>query len=78
MKKLIGILMITAAFAACGGNASTEDKGEQAADTTQIGPTTPTTGNEAATNSQVIPRDSVEMSSDSTGNIHPGDTTKRK
>ena len=78
MKKLIGILMIAAVFAACGGGESTEDKGEQAADTTHIVPTTPAEGNEAATHSQVIPRDSVETSSDSTGNIRPGDTTKGK
>jgi len=78
MKKLIGILMITAALAACNSGTSTEDKGEKAADTTEIKPVNPETINDAATHSQTIPQDSVETSADSTGNIHPGDTTKRK
>lgn len=77
MKKLIVALMIVSAFTACGGGDSTEDKGEQAADTTEIQPTNPATQNDAATHSQAIPRDSVETSSDSTGNINPADTTKR-
>lgn len=71
--------MIAAAFAACNSNSdSVEEKGEQAADTTNIYPTNPATLNEAATHTQPIPRDSVERSSDSTGNIDPGDTTSRR
>lgn len=78
MKKLIGVLMIAAVFTACNSNSSTDSKGEQAADTTQIRPTDPSTENDAATQSQVIPTDSVEKSTDSTGNIKQGDTTKGK
>jgi len=78
MKKLVGTLMIIVALTACNSSSSTESKGEQAADTTHIQPTNPATENDAATHSQVIPRDSVETSADSTGNIKPGDTTKRK
>jgi hypothetical protein len=78
MKKLVGTLMIIVALTACNSSSSTESKGEQAADTTEIRPTNPATENDAATHSQVIPRDSVETSADSTGNIKPGDTTKRK
>jgi hypothetical protein len=69
--------MIVAILTACNSSSSTESKGEQAADTTQIQPTNPATENDAATHSQEIPRDSVETSADSTGNIRPGDTTKR-
>ncbi len=76
MKKLFGVLLIAATLAACNSNDSTEDKGEQAADTTEIRSINPATINDAATHSQIIPRDSVETSADSTGNIHPGDTTK--
>ena len=78
MKKLFGTLMIVLALAACNSSSSTESKGEQAADTTEIRPTNPATENDAATHSQVIPKDSVETSADSTGNIKPGDTTQRK
>jgi len=78
MKKLFGTLMIVVALAACNSSSSTESKGEQAADTTEIRPTNPATENDAATHSQVIPKDSVETSADSTGNIKPGDTTKSR
>ena len=77
MKNFFGVLMIVAALAACNSSSSTESKGEQAADTTQIQPTDPASQNDAATHSQVIPRDSVERSSDSTGNIKSSGTTKK-
>jgi PBP1b-binding outer membrane lipoprotein LpoB len=79
MKKFFSILMIAAIITACNSNDNpTEENGEEAVDTTEINPTNPATLNEAATHSQTIPRDSVEMSSDSTGNIRPGDTTQRR
>ncbi len=71
MKKFLLFIVIVAAIAACGGGTN-KDAGP---DTAMIN-TTPTSGNDDATNSQKIPMDSVEMSSDSTGNIKPGDTTK--
>ncbi len=70
MKKIILALLITASIAACSSNGNTKDS---AADTT----TTITSGNTNSTQGQDIPRDSIETSSDSTGNIHPGDTTKK-
>lgn len=75
MKKLILVLVITASIAACGNN--NNDKGNDtsimnSADSTP----TITSGNTNSTMGQEIHRDSVERSSDSTGNIHPADTTK--
>lgn len=73
--------MITFSLAACGSNTadttttdSTTSPGNDAS-----GGTTPsvTSGNTAARQGQEIPQDSVELSSDSTGNIHPADTTKK-
>jgi len=68
MKKLIGLLMIAAVVASCNSSSSTESKGEQAADTTNIRPTNPATQNDAATHSQIIPRDSVDYAADSLAN----------
>ena len=73
MKKFIVVTMIIAAIAACKSGTNT-DAGPDTAATN----TTPSSGNTDATMSQKMPADSVEMSSDSTGNIHPGDTTKGK
>lgn len=78
MKKFIGILMIAAAFAACNNSSSTENKGEKAADTTHIYPTTPTSQDQAATHSQVIPHDSVDYAADSLANKKLVDSTKHK
>ena len=76
MKKFMSVLMVAAIFTACNSNNNpTEENAEDAVDTTNIYPTNPATLNQAATHSQDIPRDSVERSSDSTGNIRPGDTT---
>jgi hypothetical protein len=71
MKKIIVLFVITASIAACGNGNS--------ANTGHAGDSTPTitSGNTDARQGQVIPTDSVERSSDSTGNIHPGDTTKK-
>lgn len=69
MKKLLGILMITGLMAACNSsNDSVEEKGEQAADTTEIRPTDPSSLNDAATHSQVIPQDSTDTVADSVTN----------
>lgn len=85
MKKMILVFAITACFAACGNNdnnnnnATNPTDGSTAPANDAAGTTTPsiTSGNEAARQGQEIPRDSVETSADSTGNIRPGDTTKK-
>lgn len=72
MKKLLIICTVLLALTSC-GNGSSNAAGT---DTANIN-TTPTTGNTDATMQQAIPRDSAEHSTDSTGNIHPADTTKK-
>ncbi len=76
MKRIIAVLIITASIAACGNK--TND-GSTAPGNDAAGGTTPsiTSGNNAARQGQEIPTDSVETSKDSTGNIHPADTTKK-
>ena len=81
MKRLFAIFAITISLTACGNNSA--DKSTTDSSTTPgndaAGGTTPsvTSGNTAARQGQEIPADSVETSADSTGNIHPGDTTKK-
>lgn len=75
MKKMIALLMFVAALAACNGGTADSETENYGPDTAPVN-TTPRTGNQDATMGQQIPRDSVELSSDSTGNIRPGDTTK--
>lgn len=73
MKKMILLLLIAGSIAACGNNDSTNDNDiTSGADTTK----TITSGNNAATMGQEIPRDSLEMKSDSTGNIPHADSTQ--
>ena len=76
MKKFIGLLMIAVVIASCNSNSSTESKGEQAADTTNIYPTDPAAQNDAATHSQAIPHDSVDYAADSIVN-NKDSTTQR-
>lgn len=73
MKKIIAAAAITVSLAACGNNGSNN----VANDDTRSKPTTITSGNTDARQGQVIPTDSVETSKDSTGDIRPGDTTKK-
>lgn len=84
MKRIFAVLALTISLAACSGNGSSSDGSDTAA--TNIAPgddasggTTPsiTSGNTAARQGQEIPRDSIETLADSTGNIRPGDTTKK-
>lgn len=76
MKRILAILILTVSIAACTNNTAdtTVTPGDDAS-----GGTTPsvTSGNTAARQGQEIPTDSVETSADSTGNIHPADTTKK-
>lgn len=79
MKRILAILILTVSLAACGNNtADTTDDGTAPGEDASGG-TTPsiTSGNTAARQGQEIPRDSIETSADSTGNIKPGDTTKK-
>ena len=83
MKRILAIFALTVSLAACGdssSNSSENNKEGTAPGQDASGGTTPsiTSGNTASRQGQEIPRDSVELSSDSTGNIHPGDTTKNK
>ncbi len=70
MKKILALFIITVSIAACGNTNSNENT--SGADSV----TTITSGNTDARQGQRIPTDSVELLSDSTGNIRPGDTTK--
>ncbi len=80
MKRLFAIFALTVSLAACGNNTadtttdSNTTPGEDAS-----GGTTPsiTSGNTAARQGQEIPRDSIETTADSTGNIRSADTTKK-
>ena len=79
MKKFIAVILIAASIAACSNsNNKTNDDSTTPADDASGG-TTPsiTSGNTASRQGQEIPADSVETSKDSTGNIHPADTTKK-
>jgi len=76
MKKLISILMIAGALAACNSNSSTESKGEHAADTTHIIPTDPAAQNDAATHTQPIPHDSMDYQGDTLANKKLVDSSK--
>ncbi len=80
MRKIILAFAIAVSLAACGNNNNNANDGTTAPGKDASGGTTPsiTSGNEAARQGQEIPTDSVETSKDSTGNIHPGDTTKKK
>ena len=80
MKKIIAVLLIAVSIAACSNNSNNKaTDGSTAPAEDASGGTTPsvTSGNNAARQGQEIPTDSVETSKDSTGNIHPGDTTKK-
>ena len=79
MKKVILAFTIAFSLAACSNSNNTND-GSTAPGNDAAGGTTPsiTSGNTASRQGQEIPTDSVEISKDSTGNIHPGDTTKKK
>lgn len=80
MKRILAIFVLTVSLAACSGNSSENNDNGTAPGEDAAGGTTPsiTSGNTASRQGQEIPADSVEVSSDSTGNIHPGDTTKNK
>ena len=71
--------MIAASITACSNKNSNATDGSTAPAGDAAGGTTPsvTSGNTASRQGQEIPTDSVETSKDSTGNIHPGDTTKK-
>ncbi len=79
MKKMIAVFIIAASFAACNNSSNNANDGSTSPANDASGGTTPsiTSGNNAARQGQEIPTDSVETSGDSTGNIHPGDTTKK-
>lgn len=73
MKRFVLLLLIAGSIAACGNNDNNSDDVTSGADTT----TTITSGNTHATMGQEIPRDSIEMMSDSTGNLMHGDSTQK-
>lgn len=79
MKRLLVVFALTVFLASCGNKSNTPDNTGAAPDNDASGGTTPsiTSGNTASRQGQEIPTDSVERTSDSTGNIHPGDTTKK-
>lgn len=79
MKRILVILAITISLAACSNSSNNANDGSTAPGNDAGGGTTPsvTSGNTASRQGQEIPTDSVETSADSTGNIHPGDTTKK-
>ena len=81
MKRILAIFALTVSLASCGNNSAdttTTDSSTMPANDASGG-TTPsiTSGNTASRQGQEIPQDSVETSADSTGNIHPADTTKK-
>lgn len=80
MKKIILAFSLAICLAACGNSNNNASDTSVAPGNDAAGGTTPsiTSGNQAARQGQVIPTDSIETSRDSTGNIHPGDTTKKK
>ena len=82
MKRLLAMITLTVCLAACGNNSNNNSgaaDGSTSPANDAAGGTTPsiTSGNTASRQGQEIPTDSVETSKDSTGNIHPGDTTKK-